>query len=362
MAAISSLFDRLTIVVVRGRVRPGGVALPSSATVVTLDRPTGEDLVRKVSVLMRLPYYLRKISRFVRESDAVYIPLPGDIPFLGMLITLALRRRMLARYGGSWLPTAETTLMNRVTRTCMRAFAGGRNVMLATGAGETPPAPRMRWIFVTAISQTEIGSIRPDLNRSASDPLRVVYAGRLSQEKGVALLIEAVRILRERMGEFGPPLHVSIFGDGPQRNHLEELVKKYGCDEMFSFAGQLNRQHLLARLMEADVCVLPSLTESFCKARLDAMLCGVPVITTEVGFGKEIVGQDGERGWLVKSGEAEAIAGALQRLSEEGVDWPAIRKRCREYVAPMNLEAWTSEIGAICARQWGLRLEAGKLR
>ena len=64
-----------------------------------------------------------------------------------------------------------------------------------------------------------------------------------------------------------------------------------------------------------DVCVLPSLTESFCKARLDAFLCGVPVITTAVGFGREIIGEDGERGWIVTSSDAQALAAVLKRTT-----------------------------------------------
>jgi glycosyltransferase involved in cell wall biosynthesis len=361
MEAIASLFDRLTIVAVRGRARAGGICLPANASVMLLDKPAGEDFVRKLSVFRRLPYYLREVGHFVQASDAVYIPLPGDIPLLGMMVSLALRKRMLARYGGSWLPTAQTTLMNRITRACMRMFAGGPNVMLATGLGNHPPAPNMQWIFVTAISEQEIAAIKPDLDRPAVDPLRVVYAGRLSPEKGVDLLIEAVGMINRRM-TVARRLTVSIFGDGPQRDALEALAKRHHCENLITFAGQLNRQELLLQLLAADVCVLPSRTESFCKARLDAMLCGVPVITSEVGFGRELVGKDGERGWLVPSGEAPPIADLLQMLLESSVDWPRIRKTCCEFVAPMSLEAWTSAIGAICARQWGLRLEEGKLR
>lgn len=361
MSALASLFDQLTLLVVRGTNRLGGIALPANVEVITLVRPAGEDLRRKVSVMLHLPYYLREIARLVLRSEAVYIPLPGDVPFLGMLVTLALRRPMLARYCGSWFPTSQTTLMNRITRSCMRAFAGGRNLMLATGAGSQPPAPDMHWIYATAISQDEIGSIQPLLDRPVSRPLRLVYAGRLSPEKGVEFLIDALRILHERKNASSLP-HLSVAGDGPQRTYLETLVKKYNCHDAVSFAGQLDRQDLLEHLANADVCLLPSLTESFCKARLDAMLCGVPVVTTEVGFGRELVGKDGERGWVVPVGDAGSIADVIGRLSSEAIDWPALRKRCRAYVTPMSLEAWTADIGAMCAKQWGLRLEEGKLR
>ena len=111
-----------------------------------------------------------------------------------------------------------------------------------------------------------------------------------------------------------------------------------------------------------DVCVLPSLTESFCKARLDAMLCGVPVLTTPVGFGREIVGQDDQRGWIVPAADPAAIAKVLQRLAADARDWPALRRRCRAYVEERTLERWVGRIGAICSSQWNLELIDGKLQ
>src|SRR2546430_16217231 len=107
---------------------------------------------------------------------------------------------------------------------------------------------------------------------------------------------------------------------------------------------------------------LPSLSEGFCKARLDAMLCGVPVITTDVGFGREIVGADGERGWVVPPGDVGALVAALRRVVTTRLDWPSLRLRCRTYVEGQTLEAWGRRIAEICARQWKLSIVDGKLR
>jgi glycosyltransferase involved in cell wall biosynthesis len=92
------------------------------------------------------------------------------------------------------------------------------------------------------------------------------------------------------------------------------------------------------------------------------MLCGVPVITTPVGFGREIVGADGERGWIVPVANAEALADCLQHVAAERRDWPALRRRCRAYVEARTLEAWVERIGELCSRQWNLSLVDGKLR
>jgi glycosyltransferase involved in cell wall biosynthesis len=271
---------------------------------------------------------------------------------------------MIGRYGSSWEETPETTVMNRVTKILMQRLAGGHNVMLATGAGDERPARNMHWLFATAISREEVESVHPVLDRDASRPLQVAYVGRLSPEKGVRYLVEAMaRIEADRRSTASPPpVMLTLVGDGPERALLETLVRQRGCGDVVTFAGQLSRGPLLVALQQMDVCVLPSLTESFCKARLDAMLCGVPVLTTPVGFGAEIVGADGERGWIVPTADAGALAESLTRIGAEPRDWWALRRRCRAYVEARTLEAWVGRIGEICSTQWNVPLVGGKLQ
>ena len=360
MAAIGSLFDAMTLLVVEVGERQGGIPLPSGARIVPLRRPRGADARRKLSIILSLPYYVGTIARHVRKADAVHVPLPGDIPFLGMLTALILRKRLLARYGGSWFPTAQTTWMNRVTRVLMRWSAGGDRIMLATGMGAAPPAPGAEWIFATALSTKELERISPALERGLGSPPRLVYAGRLSPEKGVDVLLRAVAQLK-REG-FTPFPSVTLVGDGPQRAALERLARELGVADTIVFAGQAGRGELSRRLSAADLCVSPSLTEAFGKAWLDAMAHGLPVLASEVGAAAAVIGREGERGWLVPAGDAAALAAALGRILSAPVDWPALRRRCRTYAESRTLEAWTERIGLLCAAKWNATLEKGKLR
>ena len=233
--------------------------------------------------------YWMVLAQHVLKADVVHVPLPGDIPFLGMLIALAARKPLIARYCGSWAANTRTTFMNRVTRCCIRTFAGGRNVMLITGTqGETR---KLNAIFATAVSRAELDCIHPVLDRGLSQPPRFMYIGRLSPEKGLPHLIEAVSMLRAT--GFAPLPKVTIAGDGPEQQRLEGLTRELGCAELFTFTGQLDRASLSAHLQDVDFCVQPSLTEGFSKAWLDAMAYGMPVLATRVGSAEEVIGPDG---------------------------------------------------------------------
>ncbi|GAB1472147.1 hypothetical protein MASR2M66_30250 [Chloroflexota bacterium] len=358
LAAIGSLFDEMTLLITRGHSRPGGIPLPMHAQIIPLRLPVGQDARRKLSVLANLPYYLSMIIKYVRRADVVHTPLPGDIPLLGMLVALALRKPLIARYGGSWVANSQTTVMSRLTKAIMRQFAGGRNVMLATGEGESVPAPNMHWVFVSALSQAELQKIQPVFDRGLSIQPRLIYAGRLSPEKGVLILIEALAILKQE--HFTPLPYLTLAGDGPQRKELEQVVAEFECTDIIKFVGQLDRNSLSKQFLMADICVQPSLTEGFSKAWLDAMSHGLPVLASEVGAARAVIGAEGERGWIVPPGNVNVLATMLQRVLSEPLDWYTLRRRCRSFVEKRTLEDWAQQIGQICTEQWKIDLEKKK--
>lgn len=359
MAAISSLFDQTELLVVEVPPEEGGLPLPPSARVIPLRQPAGRDLRRKLSMLANLPYFLSILWRHIRRADVVHTPVPGDIPLLGMLVALAQRKPLLVRYGGSWQDNDQQTAANRFTKALMRRAAGGRNVMLATGAGSEPPAEGVHWIFSTTLAQRELAGIHPQLDRGLSNPPRLVYVGRFSPEKGIPNLVRAIALLNAQ--GFTPMPQVCLVGDGPQRKEIEALVAELGVGAYFGFTGMLDRPGVHGELAQADLCVQPSLTEGFSKAWLDAMAHGLPVIASDVGAAAGVIGSPGERGWLVPPGDPAALAGQIAAVIGSPLDWAALRRRCRAFAEGYTLESWAETIGRICAEQWNVQLVGGKL-
>lgn len=232
--------------------------------------------------------------------------------------------------------------------------------MLATGDGDTAPAARVEWVFSTALARRELDQIAPRLDRGLSVTPRLVYAGRLSHEKGVAVLIDALGLLAQHPNV--PQPHLTILGDGDERAALEARAASVGCRDRVTFAGQVDRATLSSALDVADLCVQPSLTEGFSKAWLDAMAHGLPVLASNVGAASAVIGTRGERGWLVVPGDSQALADAIRRVLVDQQDWSALRRRCRAYVEGRTLEAWAERIGTMCAAQWGWTMTDGRLQ
>jgi glycosyltransferase involved in cell wall biosynthesis len=358
MTAIASLFDHMDLLIVRSQARTGGLPLPPGARIIAMREPKGVDARRKLDVLLNLGYYVSTMVRYIRQADVVHTPLPGDMPLLGLAIALVMRKPVIARYGGSWAATNQTTFMNRVTRTLMRLAARSSNVVIATGVDAGKPAEGMEWLFSTSLTADEVRRIQPSFDRGLQAPPKLIYAGRLSVEKGVYELIRAIHLLSER-GVRPMPL-LTMAGDGPDRKAIEGLARELDCIRHIRFTGQLNREELSEEFNRADIAVQPSMTESFGKAWIDAMVHGLPVITCNVGSARACIGQDGERGWVTQPGDAARLADAIQNALSGETDWPAMRRRCRAYSESFTIENWIAGIARMCTSRWNCSYQ-GKL-
>jgi len=149
-------------------------------------------------------------------------------------------------------------------------------------------------------------------------PLRVGCAGQWSAGKGIPELLEAWRIVKSAMPAAelylagGPRLWKSV-ATVPHVEESASLVRDLEDRGLLHCVGTLPRSSMPAFWNSLDIAVVPSLSESFGLVALEALACGVPVVSTTAGGLKEIA-VDGESGLFVPPGDAPALARALLTL------------------------------------------------
>lgn len=179
----------------------------------------------------------------------------------------------------------------------------------------------------------------------------VMTAGRLSTDKGIHVLLDAVPAVLART----PEARFVICGDGDQRGRLETQARDLGISDVVAFAGF--RNDLDQWMPNADVFALPSFTEGLPNVLLEAHAGEVPVVATAVGGTPELVA-DGVTGWLVPPGDPPALADRIVRLLADDAlrsrMGRAARQRVRDHFtfaiqAQEYRELFDELLGARCA-------------
>jgi glycosyltransferase involved in cell wall biosynthesis len=155
---------------------------------------------------------------------------------------------------------------------------------------------------------------RPPRDRSDNpEGVTLIFVGRVAEQKGLTYLIRSLPALR---GRTSVPFELVVVGDGPLRADMEALAESLKVADRVRFTGWVTQSQVRDYLQRADVFVLPSLMEGLSIALLQAMACGLPVITSDAVGNRDIV-HNGQNGYVVPAGDVEACVGALVNLVED---------------------------------------------
>ncbi|MBI4435269.1 glycosyltransferase family 4 protein [Candidatus Uhrbacteria bacterium] len=204
-------------------------------------------------------------------------------------------------------------------RFCRRIICVSRNDLELARSHHIAPDDKLVQIYngIEATDSRSLGSAR--MAGSARDDtrevrmahtIRIFFVGRLALPKNPFLLVEAFARLDRELQE---QARVTIIGDGPDRERLEELIKKLGLQARVELTGSIPREQVLARLgEEADLFVLLSRWEGFPYSILEAMAASVPVIASRVGGIHEMLEHGG--GIIIHGDDLASLTSALTTL------------------------------------------------
>ena len=137
----------------------------------------------------------------------------------------------------------------------------------------------------------------------------MVAIGRLSEQKGFSLLVEAMALVAADL----PDAHLTLVGDGELRPQIEAAIARHGLASRITLTGWLDEARVRSALGAAQALVLPSFAEGLPVVIMEAMAAGRPVIATTIAGIPELVTP--ETGWLVPAGDADALAAAMHALA-----------------------------------------------
>ncbi|MFL5961000.1 MAG: glycosyltransferase [Gaiellaceae bacterium] len=277
-----------------------------------LRSPAPRVLLRNLAALPKAVW----LARLAREWQADHI----HAHWAGPPSTAAMIASRLS--GVPWSFTAHATEIqadNLLREKCSSArfvrFVA--RAMMERARRVAPGVDESRWVLLGL--GVELPPSLPG-QPAANDPPVLLLAATFTGGKGHALLLEAVRQLRDE----GRHAEAWLAGSGPAERETRLLAHRLGLDSVVRFHGHVPNDQVLAWLAQGrvDVVALPSKSEGLPVSLLEALAHGVPAVATDVGGVAELLG-DG-CGELVPPGEPAALAEALGRLLSS----PELRARC----------------------------------
>jgi len=277
----------------------------------TVDLPRGMDPVRILKSLFQIASYLRR-----EHVDVVHThcSVPGAIGrlaawFAGVPVIVHTVHGFHFREDQPWHVRVPSLLveqaLGRITDTLLTQSHGDLELAEQYGIGRAGHRGRIG-------NGIDLERFKPVKARHDGPPVLVCTA-RFEPVKNHALLFDAT----ERLHARGRGFVLRLVGTGPLERELRARAAK-GYAGRVEFLGY--RDDMPDVLAGADIAVLTSFKEGMPRAILEAMAMGLPVVGTRVSGTKEAI-RDGENGFLVQSGDADALANALETL----IDDPLLR-------------------------------------
>jgi glycosyltransferase involved in cell wall biosynthesis len=320
MDALASYFDEVILcvpVVDDAKFRGVGLTAPN------IDFAPLPHFDGRLSFLCAVPNIQRKILAVLNNAELGLAIIPSyvgatasivcqrqDFPLFQWVVgdwsrnVQAQRSRPLGRWLASrlWSPLLDRVVM-RLTQNVLTFY----NARILYDQGKPYHLTR-----ISSSIRKEDFYVRDDLS-SPTPPYRLLFVGRLSREKGVPYLLEAVALLVAQ----GEAVELHLVGAGPLEDELRQRTQTLSITDHVQFHGFVPQGAALRRLYrESDIFILPSIQDQQPKVLMEAMSQSVPVIATQVGGIPSTI-QDGETGLLVPPAQPEAIAEAVCRVTQD---------------------------------------------
>jgi rhamnosyl/mannosyltransferase len=282
-----------------------GVAVVRSATVGRL---------ASVSLAPTLPFHLWR-----RRSDCLILHEPNPLAGIALFLHTPARHLVIWHHSDLVRPWWADLVYGRIQRALYRR---------ASCVIVSSPALALHSAAVQHAHQVEVIPFGIDFDKyayaDASSQVRareirarycqpiILFVGRLVYYKGVEILLDAMTQC---------PGMLLIVGDGPLQGQLQAGVARRGLSGRVDFLGRVTDGDLTDYYRAADLFVLPSThkTEAFGLTQVEAMACGVPVISTDLPTGVPWVNQHGVTGLVVPPGDSAALAAGISRLAADPV-------------------------------------------
>ena len=243
------------------------------------------DIIHAITPMM--PRYPVKLIQACKYTPFLLGPVNGGVPFPKGFRKVA--RKEFAYFNflrtlGLFIPG-----YTRTYKTADKILVGSTFTLEMLQKRFRIPDKKIELFYENGIADNFFDDLKAT---KTNDKIKLLFVGRLVPYKGADVVVDAISKLSEHIKD---KIKLTIVGDGPERDNLNQQVQELGISKLVSFAGWVNQKETVHFYKEADIFCFPSIREFGGAVVLEAMACGLPCIiadnggiaeyvTTETGF------------------------------------------------------------------------------
>ncbi|MFM1963801.1 MAG: hypothetical protein RLZZ172_2646, partial [Bacteroidota bacterium] len=228
-----------------------------------------------------------------------------NIPFVGTFVNERYGEKQKNRFRGIHVSKYFMTwLVDRMTAfVAVKIISNSYSIAVSNAAALNIDHRKIKVIY----RGRDIQNIQPWEKRLNTDSFTWMAIGRLIPQKGYDNLLDAVSKLILKY----PDLQLRILGDGPLKDELQDRIIKLGLEQHILLLGNIPAAREF--LYDADAYVLPSVSEGFSGALIEALITGIPLVASDIPMNLEAI-SPGRLSFIFKAGDAGSLAVQMDRL------------------------------------------------
>lgn len=352
---LATLFDQVThLAPLHSEPTPGSSLAYTNPKIhfIPVKPAGGESIIQKLGIIWRIPFWLAAMRKEMLKADAVHIRCPAVISLVALIAYRLWGRGKpcWVKYAGNWQPQRKEPISYTIQRAWLSKNRH-RGVVTVNGQWPGQPAHIIPFNNPSLTSQECLAACEVSSAKVLSEPIELLFVGRLEDAKGVARIIEISSLLADSAINF----RVTMVGDGPQRETYEQLVAKYAIQERVSFVGWKARDQINDYYAKAHFILMPSNSEGWPKVLSEAMAFGVVPLASDVSSIPQVLNKTGA-GRALPAENVNAYFEAILDFCKCPQSWQAASAAGKIVAVEYTYEHYLQSVQKLFSTNWNINL------
>lgn len=286
--------------------------------------------------LFLLPVIGFRILRAMMASDHIHLRCPGNIGLMGCFVQMWFPgKSKTAKYAGNWDPNAQQPFSYRLQKKILSNTFFTRKMQVLAYGDWPNQTKNIKPFFTATYPKSKAQGVQ---ERTPRTPWKFIFVGGLTTGKRPLYAIKLIYELRKR----GEEVTFDLFGDGVEREALEQYVLENQLSDVVTLHGNQTAQRVETAYHNADFLILPSRSEGWPKAVAEAMFWGCIPVATRVSCVPWML-NEGERGVLLEMEEGKDVDTLLNAFNDPG-ELKKMAAEAQRWSQQYTLDDFESEI------------------